>query len=193
MRTALRPAGTRKTADGASWCIRIWLAVPLGASENSPRRKPRVESPKPSAAPAGAFEPFFSRHPVGGGRRKLPRSSSPTPTVIGAFDATCPQPTDGLRPQPAQALYTQRKRYTHKTKPEESTMRKSDRLPKTTLGSDDRRTRHPEDNSEHRRPAAPPATICVGRWVPALPRMMHRQKTVIIHLTQGLDFDTLVL
>ena len=56
-------------------------------------------------------------------------------------------------------------------------MRKSDRLPKTTVGSDDRRTRHPEDNSEHRGPAAAaPGTLCVGRWAPALPGTMYRQK-----------------
>ncbi len=55
-------------------------------------------------------------------------------------------------------------------------MRQSDRLPKTTVGSDDRRTRRPEDNSEHHRPAAPPGTLCVGRWAPPLPGMMYRQK-----------------
>ncbi len=55
-------------------------------------------------------------------------------------------------------------------------MRQSDRSPKTTVGSDDRRTRHPEYNAEHGGPAAPAGTLCVGRWAPPLPGMMYRQK-----------------
>ena len=55
-------------------------------------------------------------------------------------------------------------------------MRKSDRLPQRTVGSDDRRTRRPEDNTEHRRPAVPPGTLCVGRWAPPVPGMMYLQK-----------------
>ena len=55
-------------------------------------------------------------------------------------------------------------------------MRQSDRLPKTTVGSDDRRTRHPEYNAEHGGPAAPAGTLCVGRWAPPRPGMMYRQK-----------------
>ena len=47
-------------------------------------------------------------------------------------------------------------------------MRKSDRSPKTSVGSDDRRTRHPEDNSEDRRPACPPGRFCLGKWAPPL-------------------------
>ena len=47
---------------------------------------------------------------------------------------------------------------------------------KTTVGSDDRRTRRPEDNSQHRRPAVPAPTLCVGRWAPPLPGTMYRQK-----------------
>ena len=55
-------------------------------------------------------------------------------------------------------------------------MRQSDRSPKTTVGSDDRRTRHPEYNAEHGGPAASAGTLCVGRWAPPLPGMMYRQK-----------------
>ena len=43
-------------------------------------------------------------------------------------------------------------------------MRSSDRLPKTTVGSEDRRTRHPEYNTVGRRPVRPPGTLGVGRW-----------------------------
>ena len=39
----------------------------------------------------------------------------------------------------------------------------------------DRWTRRPEDNSDDRRPAASPGTLCVGRWAPP-PGMMYRQK-----------------
>ena len=55
-------------------------------------------------------------------------------------------------------------------------MRKSDRLPKTTVGSDDPRTRRSEDNSEHRGPAGPPAPLGVGRWAPRLPGTRYRQQ-----------------
>ena len=55
-------------------------------------------------------------------------------------------------------------------------MRKGERLVKTTVGSEDRRTRHPEDNSDHHGPAAPSGTLCVGRWAPPLPGMMYRQQ-----------------
>ena len=55
-------------------------------------------------------------------------------------------------------------------------MRKSDRLPQRTVGSDGRRIRRPEYNTEHRRTAAPAATICVGRWAAPLPATMYRQK-----------------
>ncbi len=55
-------------------------------------------------------------------------------------------------------------------------MRKGERLVKTTVGSEDRRTRHPEDNSDHHGPAAPSGTLRVGRWAPPLPGMMYRQQ-----------------
>ena len=45
-------------------------------------------------------------------------------------------------------------------------MRKSDRLPKTAVGSEDRRTRHPEYSTEGRKLACP--TLSVGRWAPPL-------------------------
>ena len=45
-------------------------------------------------------------------------------------------------------------------------MHKSNRFPKTTVGSEDRRTRHPEYNTEGRRPASP--ALGVGRWAPRL-------------------------
>ena len=62
-------------------------------------------------------------------------------------------------------------------------MRKGERLVKTTVGFDDRRTRQPEYNAEHLRPAAPPGTLCVGRWVPPLPGMMYRQKARYLLIT----------
>ena len=62
-------------------------------------------------------------------------------------------------------------------------MRKGERLVKTTVGFDDRRTHQPEYNAEHLRPAAPPGTLCVGRWVPPLPGMMYRQKARYLLIT----------
>ena len=56
-------------------------------------------------------------------------------------------------------------------------MCKSDRLQQTTVESEDRRTRQPEYNTEHRRTAAPAATLCVGRWAAPLPGTMCRPKT----------------
>jgi len=55
-------------------------------------------------------------------------------------------------------------------------MHKSDRLQDTAVGSKDRRTRHPEDNSEDRRPAAGAGTLCVGRWAWPMPGTTYRQK-----------------
>ena len=50
-------------------------------------------------------------------------------------------------------------------------MREGDRLPKTTVGPDDPRTRRSEDNSEHRGPACPPGRFCLGKWAPPLPAL----------------------